>query len=510
MNRTFARVSVAAVGLTIVFLGARPSADDHDRRSTDFGSFVADQLREHSMQLFGFQRPVDESAIGPFNGPSVDALALASGLKATLISSAVHASADQIALWPDDDHPTHLFVCDEETSNPAVQRVDLSKPADSNATTIVIGLSACDPVRRTPWGTIIVAEEAGANGGLYEIVDPVHITTPINVTSRDAGTTTDSLHLVKRKAVGALSFESFGIMHDGTMIYGDELAPSGGIAGGGIYKFVPAIPFGGGGPIMIPAMSPLASGTIFGLRVAAAGSTNWGQGAEIGKGSWTLVNAAAAGVTDANGNIILRNAQLLQRFTGYYRPEDMDIDPIALAHGVFRVCWANTGRLSHAGGSAVENGAVYGEVMCLTEEPPSAAVPAPPAGTIPKVDRFIAGTTQLGMPDNVAFQPHTGNLVVLEDGPTSIVRADGTSQPRGNDMWICLPDGDDDDVMSDGCLRFASLRDTSSEPTGFIFLGSGEAAFVNLQHRDVDDASNRGTLLMISGFKVKDRDKDHN
>ena len=27
------------------------------------------------------------------------------------------------------------------------------------------------------------------------------------------------------------------------MIYGDELAPSGGNAGGGIYKFVPAIPF---------------------------------------------------------------------------------------------------------------------------------------------------------------------------------------------------------------------------------------------------------------------------
>jgi len=31
--------------------------------------------------------------------------------------------------------------------------------------------------------------------------------------------------------------------------------------------------------------------------------------------------------------------------------------------------------------------------------------------------------------------------VVLEDGPTSIVLADGTQQPRGNDLWICLPDG---------------------------------------------------------------------
>jgi secreted PhoX family phosphatase len=510
MNRTLARLGVAAVGVILTVFGARPSADDRDRdRRTDFGSFVADALRDHSMELFGFHRPLDESAIGPFDGPSVDALELAGGLKATLISSAVENAADQIAMWPDDAHPTHLFVCDEETTNPAVQRVDLSKPAGSNATAIVIGLSSCDPVRRTPWGTIIVAEEAGANGGLYELFDPVHITTPITVTDRGTGANTDPLHLVKRKAVGALSFESFGIMHDGTMIYGDELAPSAGNNGGGIYKFVPAIPFGGGGPITIPAMSPLASGTIYGLRVAASGSSNWGQGAEIGNGSWTLVNAAATGVTDASGNIILRNAQLLQRFTGYYRPEDMDVDPIALAKGVFRVCWANTGRLSHAGGSAVENAAVYGEVMCLTEEPPSAAVPTPPTGTIPKVDRFIAGTTQLGMPDNVAFQPHTGNLVVLEDGPTSIVLPNGTSQPRGNDMWICLPDGADADVMSDGCVRFASLRDTSSEPTGFIFLASGEAAFVHLQHRDVDAANHRGSLLMITGFTVDDRERDH-
>jgi hypothetical protein len=86
------------------------------------------------------------------------------------------------------------------------------------------------------------------------------------------------------------------------------------------------------------------------------------------------------------------------------------------------------------------------------------------------------------------------------------VLPDGSSQPRGNDLWICLPDGDDDDTLSDGCVRFASLRDTTSEPTGFIFLASGEAAFVHLQHRDVDAANHRGSLLLISGFKVKDHD----
>jgi len=470
--------------------------------------FVADQLRARAMELFGFHHPLDESAIGPFDGPSVDALELAGGLKATLISSAVENAADQIAMWPDDEHPTHLFVCDEETSNPAVQRVDLSEPPSANATTIVTGLVSCDPVRRTPWGTIIVAEEAGATGGLYEILDPMHVNAPINVSDRAHGTTSDPLHLVKRQAVGSLSFESVAIKHDGTMIYGDELAPSGGAAGGGLYKFVPSVPFAGGGPVTVPAQSPLAAGAIFGLRVGAAGSSNWGQGAEIGKGSWTAVNLAGLNVVDASGNVILRNAQALQRFTGYYRPEDMDIDPIAAEKGVFRACWANTGRESHSGGSTVENSAVYGEVMCLTEEPPSAAVPSPPTGTIPKVDRFIAGSPHAAMFDNVAFQPHTGNLVVLEDGPTSIGLPDGSTQPRGNDLWMCLPDGADDDTQSDGCVRFASLRDTTSEPTGFIFVASGKAAFVHLQHREVDAANHRGSLLMISGFKVKDKDKD--
>src|SRR5262249_43626691 len=454
MKRSFASTCVVAAGVAALAFVARPAADD---LHGDFGTFVADQLRANSMELFGFNHPLQQSALGPFDGPSVDALELAGGLTATLISSAVENAADQIAMWPDDAHPTHLFVCDEETSNPAVQRVDLSQPAGSNATTIVTGLISCDPVRRTPWGTIFVAEEAGATGGLYEIFDPVHITTPINVTNRATGANSDPLHLVKRQAVGSLSFESFAIKHDGTMIYGDELAPSGGNAGGGLYKFVPSIPFGGGGPVVVPAQSPLNAGTIYGLRVAAAGSGNWGQGAEIGKGSWTQVDLTGSGVIDAFGNIILRTAQRLQRFTGFYRPEDMDLDPVAAAKGVFRACWANTGRMSHAGGTTVENSAVYGEIMCLTEEPPSAAVPAPPTGTIPKVDPFIAGSQQAGMFDNVAFQPHTGNLVVLEDGPTSIVRPDGSTQFRGNDLWMCLPDGSDDDVMSDGCVRFASL-----------------------------------------------------
>ena len=410
MHKSLIGVGVV-VGLAVIAVPSHPRAD---RRHHDFGSFVASQLAEHSEQLFGFDRPLETSALGPYDGAdNLQAIQLAPGLRASLVSSSVASAADQIAMWPDDDNPRFLFVCDEETSVPAVQRVDLSRPADANATTIVTGLSSCDPVRRTPWGTIIVAEEAGATGGFYELIDPANITTAINVTNRTLGTNTDPLHLVKRQAVGSLSFESFAIRPDGTMLYGDELAPSGGNAGGGIYKFVPAIPFQGTGPIALASQSPLASGTVFGLRVAAQGSANWGQGAETGNGAWVAVNTAGANVLDGNGNIILRNAQALQRFTGYYRPEDMDIDPIALENGVFRACWANTGRMSHTDSSLVENSNVKPEIMCLVENPPTTFAPNPVTGTIPTVDRFFAGSEERGMFDNVAFQPHTGNLVVL-------------------------------------------------------------------------------------------------
>src|SRR5262249_59372477 len=155
------------------------------------------------------------------------------------------------------------------------------------------------------------------------------------------------------------------------------------------------VPFQGTSPIALPAQSPLASGSVFGLRVAASGSANWGQGAEMGKGAWTAVNLAGANVVDGAGNIILRNAQLLQRFTGFYRPEDMDIDPIALAKGVFRACWADTGRVSHAGGSAVEDEGEPGEVVCLNEEPQRAAVPCPPTGQLPTACTCDAGSRDL-------------------------------------------------------------------------------------------------------------------
>jgi hypothetical protein len=164
------------------------------RADTDFGLTVERLLNASAAALFGIQAPLQESALGPFTDPdSTQALERAKALSVSVVSNVTAPEADQIALWPNDEHPTHLFVCVENSfngdSNPdviSVQRVDLSGSPDSNVQAIVKGLSSCDPIRRTPWGTLIVAEEAGETGGFYELLDPLAISeaNPIIVLSR--------------------------------------------------------------------------------------------------------------------------------------------------------------------------------------------------------------------------------------------------------------------------------------------------------------------------------------
>ena len=84
-----------------------------------------------------------------------------------------------------------------------------------------------------------------------------------------------------------------------------------------------------------------------------------------------------------------------------------------------------------------------------------------------------------------------------------MLNADGSlKELRGNDIWMCLPDGKDRNVESDGCVRILSIKDTGAESTGFIFDASGKNAYVNIQHR----STGKGALLRIEGFKVKKED----
>ena len=496
-------IAISSVVLGILIGGV------HAGEQKDFGVKMEHVLNERSEHLFGIEKPVAESAVGPYTDPeNTRSITAAKGLKVSIISNVTNLQADMIAFWPDNDNPTHLFVCVEdffsENSAPdraSVQRINLYGNPNSNVETIVKGISSCDPIRRTPWGSLVVGEEAGIDGGFYEIMDPMDISgiSPVIISDRSAGTSSDPLHVVKRKAVGNLSWEGNVITEDGTMYFGDENRPSMGNGGGGVYKFVPANPYQlWMGIITDPDQSPFTSGSNYGMRLGTrSGNTDYGQGSERGNGIWIPIDGN--NYMDVNGNIKLRDAQTTHGLTGYYRPEDMELDPIAAENGAIRLCWTNTGRMTNGWNSEIENGHNYGEVMCLIDEPQSNAA----TGRVPVVTRFLSGDRDANHFDNIAFQPKTGNMVLLEDGEVEVLNADNTlKELRGNDIWMCLHDGADRNVESDGCIRIVSLKDTDAEPTGFIFDASGENAFVNIMHR----STGQGALLKISGFKIRKND----
>jgi hypothetical protein len=478
-------IGVGAIGGGVVIAG-----------SSDPGADYIDLLSAKSQPLFGFGHPLDDDISGEFDGPGDQAVELAKGLHATVVSAGVGEVADMIGLWPDDAHPTHAIICNEidsasQTSGGApnpdfgkatVQRVRLS---DGQVTDMVTGHISCDPAHRTPWGTIVVGEENGATGRLWEILDPLSVS---GVTvNRAAGTSSDPAHVVARFALGQLSYEGVVILPNGTTYYSDELRPSNGRPGGGVYKFVPSTPWARGAPIANLAQSPLAAGSVSVLRLASPARSfgDFGQGTNTGAGKWVPLTTPG---NPATFNLAAA-ALAAGGYTGYYRPEDMDLDPIAWADDQIRVCWNNTGN---------DPAGQWGETLCLTDTPASDV--AFPGGFEPVVETLVVGNAELRMPDNLDFQPGTGILYVLMDATTS-----AEDPARTNDqVWACLRDGGDPDLLSDGCVRVMNLKDGEAEFTGIEFLADGRSFLIHLQHRTQDGRAVPGTTdeLLVTGLNV--------
>jgi secreted PhoX family phosphatase len=389
-----------------------------------------------------------------------------------VITKAANAgpNIDMIALWPNDSAPTHLIFCNEEgVAQPGVQRLNLSSGV---VETILTGTSSCDPIQRTPWGTIIVGEEAGNTGQVLEIINPINTTGVLF--DRVTGTSSGGMgsgNIATRRALGRLSFEGIALYPNGVMYYGDENRPATGTAGGAYFKFVPATPYTSSAPISNLADSPLVAGKVYGLRLGKrSGNTDYGQGSNTGLGTWIEV------VNPNNADLRAQAAAL--QLTGYYRPEDIDIDRRALANGKVRFCGNNTGNEGDDHN--------WGESICITD---GTLVEATANTATPEVQLFVVGTPELAMMDNMAYHPKRGFWVLHEDG-------DGPAVGRNNDLWACLDDGDDDDSLSDGCIRVATLNDLNAEWTGGIFDASGTRFYVSVQH----NITGHGVILEISGW----------
>ncbi len=510
-------LSVVVAGLCA---GVAAADDDKERRSeTDFGIRVERLLQSKSEKLFGIERPLAAPAdandyVTRASARADQRIKLAHGLDAEFVARNVAFLGDMITFWPGADDYSHLIVCIEQGRsgttpggsggyNASVQRVDVSTGA---VETILHGMNRCDGIRTTPWGTVLATEET-EDGRAYEILDPLGTTHHL-VADRATGDIRDgvdslnnSTKVVQRTALPTMAWEGLTVLDSGVVIGGDELRPGSGTLntdGGAIFKFVPDYPRIDHAKISDLSGSPLVSGRTYAMTVSCREPTHrnfpqYGQGCEAGTGAWVKVNATRARA-DANA----------YGATGYYRPEDLHRDPAYDGDGE-RFCWTNTGR---------EKAAHYGEVICAVDGDPMPTNPVDvvdartgmeylgdgTAMTIVTTNRFVEGDPRFNSPDNLDFQPKTGNVYVIED--------------HGNgEIWACLPDGTDQNLKSDGCIAVASIIDPGAEPTGFVFDATGKVAYVIVQHGEQTDAlldytSNpvngmTDDLIKITGFKIK-------
>jgi len=480
-----------AVGAAIAMPGL-VHADGADR---DFGAKVEHLLKSQSEMLFGFNGPLDESAPATSGNyrtaeqSADDQVLLAKSLRAQYLTRDAANHTDMMVFYPA-VNPTHLISCVEggrqvigtlaDTSakyNPSVQRIEL---ATGKVETILRGMDRCDGIAATAWGTVLATEETD-DGIAVEIMNPLNVTEQ-TVLDRGApgmpAVVTDPSNIAKRYTMPTMAWEGLTVLPTGVVIGGDEERPGSAgpdADGGAIFKFVPAVPHLDDSQITDLVQSPLAAGNSYAMQVSCVNNKQQvGQGCEVGNAAWVQIDAASAR-NDANAKMA----------TGFYRPEDLHSDPLYTGPGV-RFCWTNTGN---------EGAKHYGEVACGIDSDPLVAEAN--MRTV-EVNRFIEGDLDFNAFDNLAFQPTTGNLYVIEDH-------------NNGDVFACLQDGADRDIKSDGCVKMLSVKDTSAEPTGFIFSPDGQTAYVSIQHSNdgnmpLVDGYATDDLLMITGFKVKQHD----
>ena len=260
-------------------------ADDDHHKTRDFGKFRDQVLNARSMQLFGVKGALQSSSNQSIDAATAEAnplalVTLAKSLRARVVASNTDLgpNIDMIEVYPP-QNPTHLIVCNEQSPNQAgLQRVRLS---DGKVETILKGTKSCDPVHATAWGTLVFGEEAGNSGSVLEIIDPLHTNNVVYDRANGTVSGEDAANVAERPAVGHLSFEGVVVYPNGVMYYGDENRPSQGTPGGAYFKFIPSSPWDGGAPITSLDQSPLANGSVYGLRLGLRkGGTDYGQGSE--------------------------------------------------------------------------------------------------------------------------------------------------------------------------------------------------------------------------------------
>jgi len=287
-----------------------------------------------------------------------------------------------------------------------------------------------DPIVWTPWGTILVGEEAGvqrrkdpqypnAIGGLmYEI-----FLNPSDPTTADS--------VVALPALGAKAHEGNRFDSQGNHYGISESNP------GFIYKFIP------------DRRGDLSSGQLYALKVTQA------TGDRTGSAEWIALDRDAVQV-DA------RAAALAAGATGYNRPEDIEI--------------ASSSGNSHDGANTLfvaltgQSGPADNRIIAIDLRGPT---------VFDYVRIGLNAPADFEMPDNLALSK-SGDLYIAEDPGGS-----SPTKKKGDDIWMASP-GTGQHSPASSVVRFATLTDCDAEPTGLYFDIRGWGLFVNAQHRGGD------------------------
>lgn len=300
-----------------------------------------------------------------------------------------------------------------------------------------VNYRSLDPVRWTPWGTVIIGEEV-ANGRLIEITNPL--------------AASGSIVAIDRPNIGRSSYEGIAWDAQGNAYYQDE------DNNGGIYKFVSPNKAADYDP-NDPNTSPLAGkGQIFTLRINAANTEE-----REGVAEWVPLNNADGtpipGITDPTVNA--RQAGDQVNATNYRRPEDMHL---VVKDGVEYLIVAAT---------TADTGSVPGRhhVYSIDLSNPNA----------PQVRSFID--------DRVTIDLATG--LPVDASSDSFINPDNIAIDAFGDIWI-VEDNEPGDIwkatwgtngVAASVARFASLSTRGAEPTGLYFdINNPNIAYVNVQH----------------------------
>lgn len=437
MRRITTQVRLAAVVGTLAAVGACSEAHDG-------GSRAPTAIRQPSLSLSGsggFQfTPLGASAVCTPGGNPNAPFIVPAGYSQTIVAS-------------EPDVPDAIDMNTQNETGPSAGRY-LYRPAEGaigavTVTDLETGVTkrlafhpdweSMDPIVWTPWGTILVGEEAStqqrrdpqypnAVGGLmYEIF-----------LNRNDPTTADSV--VARPALGAKAHEGNRFDSQGNHYGISESNP------GFLFKFVP------------DRRGDLSSGQLYALRVTQP------TGDRTGDAEWIPLDRAAV-------QIDARAAALAAGATGYNRPEDVEI--------------ATSSGSSHDGSNTLyvaltgASGPTDNRIIAIDLREPPNGSDRSTAFVYDYVRVGLNAPADFEMPDNLALSK-SGDLYIAEDPGGG-----SPTKKKGDDIWMASP-GTGTHAPASSVVRFATLTDCDAEPTGIYFDIRGWGLFVNAQHRGGD------------------------